>query len=299
MKLEQLIKYSTCPICSSQNLELYISSEDYFLTHEVFNIEFCKDCGLKFTNPRPSEELIKKYYQSEEYISHSNTRRGLINRIYSLVRLYTIRSKIRILKRYFKNGSVLDIGCGTGEFLNEVKKSGYSVKGIEPDQNARSSAIKNFNLEVLNENEIYDRKDSQFDVITMWHVLEHVFRIEERMKQIKSLMTPNGILIIAVPNPGSWDARHYGKFWAAYDLPRHLYHFEQLYLIEMITRFGFRHIRTKPMYFDSIYISMLSEKYKTGKSNNIMGIFNGIISNFYALLTDRNYSSMIYIFKNN
>lgn len=292
-----LIPYESCPLCKGKNLNFFISSEDYFLTHEVFNIDSCSDCGFKFTNPRPDLKDLPKYYETTAYISHSNTHKGLINKIYHLIRLYAIHSKIRLIKKFIQQGSILDIGSGSGEFLKEIQKKHFLGTGIEPNPSARDFSIEHYQLNIIDEPEIKNLLQSKFNVITMWHVLEHVYDLDERIKQIQNLLNENGILVVAVPNTKSWDAKHYGKYWAAYDLPRHLYHFEQATLIKLFQKYGFKLVKTKPMIFDSFYISILSEKYKASKLNFILGVIIGLISNLRAMMAGKNYSSLIYVFK--
>jgi 2-polyprenyl-3-methyl-5-hydroxy-6-metoxy-1,4-benzoquinol methylase len=297
VKPTQHLEHLTCPICNSGKIDPFIFAEDYFLSHEIFNIDFCKSCGLKFTNPRPSPDDLPRYYESEEYISHSNSQKGLINKIYQFVRRNTIQSKIRLIKNFVQSGNILDIGSGSGEFLNEIQKKDFITTGIEPNTNARKYAIDNFKLNILDETEINNLNTNCFNVITMWHVLEHVYDLDQRIKQIQSLLTENGILVVAVPNSASWDAKHYGKYWAAYDLPRHLYHFDQSTLIRLFQNYGFKLVNSKPMIFDSYYISLLSEKYRQGKRNYILGICNGFASNLNAWYSNGDYSSITYVFK--
>jgi len=294
---KQLIHYESCPLCKGRKLYSFISSEDYFLTHEVFNIDSCSDCEFKFTNPRPDQRDLPKYYESTAYISHSNTQKGLINKIYQLIRLYAIHSKIRLIKKFIQKGSILDIGSGSGEFLKEIQKKHFLGTGVEPNPGARIFAIENYQLNIIDETEIKNLNQSKFNVITMWHVLEHVYDLDERLKQIQNLLNENSIFVVAVPNIKSWDAKHYGKFWAAYDLPRHLYHFEPATLRKLFQKYGFKLVKTKPMIFDSYYISILSEKYKASKLNFILGVFKGLISNLRAMMAGKNYSSLIYVFK--
>lgn len=286
-----------CLACESEKIEKKILLKDWFLTHEEFEILQCENCGLKFTHPQPLVDRIGLYYQSKEYISHSNSRKGSLNFIYHQVRKYNFKRKISLLNSLTKSRELLDIGCSTGEFLKFAQSKGWNAKGVEPDENARIYATKNNNLEVYDENKLYYFEKKSFDIITMWHVLEHVHNPAERLQTIKSIIKENGVLIIAVPNPESWDAKKYKEYWAAYDVPRHLFHFNINSMKIMLERNGYELMKILPMKFDAYYVSFLSEKLKSGKLNFFHAMVNGFRSNFYAGLTGMNYSSLIYIAK--
>jgi 2-polyprenyl-3-methyl-5-hydroxy-6-metoxy-1,4-benzoquinol methylase len=284
-----------CPVCNSSIFTDYLEVEDYFLSHEVFSLQKCNSCGFVFTNPRPLENDLSRYYQSEEYISHSSSSESITDKIYYSVRNYAIKKKFNLINKHFKSCKILDIGCGTGEFLNYFKAKGWDTTGIEPNETARKTAIEKYGLKVHLENQLDKFKKSSFEVITMWHVLEHVPDLNFRIEQLKSLIKENGVLIIAVPNIDSKDSKTYGKYWAALDVPRHLYHFNQSTIKKLFEKFGFELKESLPMKFDAFYISLISEKYKTGKSNYAKTIFNGLKSNFYGASHKNNYSSNIYI----
>lgn len=291
-------KLDACPVCNSNGFENYLNCEDHTVSHSSFSIVTCKNCTFKFTNPRPDSNEIVKYYESIDYISHSNTSTGLFNKIYQAIRNYTISQKYSMVSNYVSRGTLLDIGCGTGEFLNHFSKRGWNVCGVEPSSSARKMAITNYNLNVLDEDKIAQLKDESFNVISMWHVLEHVHLLSDRLKQINRIISKDGLLVIAVPNYTSYDAKHYREKWAAYDLPRHLYHFSPKTMNQLLTQNGFQLVKTLPMKFDSFYVSMLSEKYKNGKINYIKACLIGFVSNLKAgLKKDNSYSSQIYLFK--
>jgi len=271
--------------------------KDHFLSEESFTITKCVNCGFLFTNPRPLEKDSYTYYQSETYISHSNTDKGLINRLYKGIRNYSLNKKIKLIKKYFNSGSVLDIGCGTGHFLNQLSINGFKVHGIELGDEARKFATMTFGLSVDPGLDKLDQHLNHYDIITMWHVLEHVYTLDHYIKRIRSLLSENGILIVAVPNPDSYDAKYYKEFWAAYDLPRHLYHFTKKTIHLLFSKHQFEILNILPMKFDSYYVSMLSEKYKTGKNNYFQALLKGLKSNRIAKRKDNNYSSLIYIIK--
>ncbi len=284
-----------CPVCDSIQLSPFLICKDNTVTGEKFQIVECLSCGFKFTNPRPEEKNSALYYKSENYVSHSNSKKGVINTLYQVIRKYTLLKKLQMISSYFKTGKILDIGCGTGEFLNIFKKARWNTLGIEPDFDARKMATNNYALDVREEKELKNLKESSFEVITLWHVLEHVYLLNERIEDIKRLLKPNGIIVIAVPNCNSLDARVYKEKWAAYDVPRHLYHFTPKNIEDIFDKHKLKVIRMLPMVFDSFYISMLSEKIKTGKVNIFRSTWNGIRSNFLALKKEGVYSSQIYI----
>lgn len=291
-------KIDVCPVCNSTTFENYLSCDDHTVSHSTFTIVRCNNCTFKFTNPRPDSNEIVKYYESVDYISHSNTSTGLFNKIYQAIRNYTISKKFKLVSNYVSRGTLLDIGCGTGEFLNYFSQRGWDVCGVEPGASARNLAIKNYKLKVVGEDLITSMKDMSYDVITMWHVLEHVHFLNERLKQINRILNSEGLLIIAVPNYTSYDANYYKEKWAAYDVPRHLYHFSPQTITRLLSLNGFELVKTLPMKFDSYYVSMLSEKYKSGKINYIKAGIIGFISNLKAKVKNNNsYSSQIYLFK--
>ncbi len=285
-----------CPVCGSDTFEPFIYGNDYFLTGEKFEIVKCKGCGFRFTNPRPVAGDLGRYYESAEYISHSDTRKGLFASVYQLVRKYTLARKLSMISKFGQKGEILDIGCATGQFLHYMSEHGWNTTGIEPDEKARERAVADYGLQVFPEEKINALSKFSFYVITMWHVLEHVSDLTGRMEQLKSLLKPEGTLIIAVPNCDSYDAKRYRQFWAGYDLPRHLYHFTKSDIKLLAEKNGFTIVNILPMKFDAFYVSLLSEKYKSGTMRWIPALWNGFWSNLRAG-QKYGHSSQIYVIK--
>jgi 2-polyprenyl-3-methyl-5-hydroxy-6-metoxy-1,4-benzoquinol methylase len=240
---------------------------------------------------------LGEYYKSEDYISHSNTSKGIISKLYKSVRNYTLNKKLKLISGFVSRGTILDYGCGIGMFLNVCQKAGWKSFGMEPDEGARKIATE-MGLKTFSDKKTIQTQigTETFDIITLWHVLEHVTDLEETLNFFKTKLNQNGALIIAVPNYTSYDAKHYKEFWAAYDVPRHLYHFEIETIQKLLSPFGFKLVQTKPMKFDSFYVSMLSEKYKTGSIKYLSAFLTGLKSNLKAKRA-KDYSSVIYIFK--
>lgn len=285
-----------CPICGAQGIGEFLRTKDYFLSGEEFTISQCHACGFRFTNPRPEAHTLGKYYESKAYISHSDTKEGLFSSVYQRVRKYTLGRKFKLVSKYHRSGTILDIGCATGHFLNLMAQQGWRTAGIEPDEKTRDRAISEFGLQVFPEAQLEAFEKASFDVITMWHVLEHVSELNKRVEQIKKILKPGGTLIIALPNCDAYDAKKYGAFWAGYDLPRHLYHFTPTDVSLLFGNFGFGIDKILPMRFDAFYVSLLSEKYKTGKMRWMPAVWNGFWSN--AKANQKNgYSSLIYVLK--
>jgi SAM-dependent methyltransferase len=289
---EQII----CPVCQDKNVTLFFEGTDFFLTKEKFSIWKCGTCEVKFTTPVPGENEISRYYESDEYISHDAQKGGLVNRIYKLARKFAIRSKYNLVKKYSKGRKLLDIGCGTGEFLHFCAEKGFNCQGIEPNGKARAFAKRKYNLSIREKIHFTPEERGSLDCITMWHVLEHIEDPGATLRTLGEVLRPDGILIIALPNPDSWDARYYEKFWAAFDLPRHLFHFNRQSFLNLAKNAGFIPVKILPQKLDSFYISMLSEKYLTGRSPNLVkAFFNGVYSNFKANDISYGHSSLIYV----
>ena len=273
----------------------FLVVKDLSVTGEEFELLLDTDLDLLKTNPQPSSESLFRYYESEDYISHTDGKRTLFEKMYHLVKKRAINQKIGLIE-YWQSGTgtVLDIGCGTGDFLAEAKKNNWKTVGMEPSSKAKTSAKQKGICLV----ESYDElEDHYFDVITMWHVLEHVSDLENQIKELKRLVKPTGTIIIAVPNFKSYDASYYGTFWAAYDVPRHLWHFSKTAMEKLFAKQNLKLKKVNPMWFDSFYVSLLSEKYKNGKMNPVAAFWIGLKSNLKARKT-LEYSSHIYIFKN-
>ncbi len=288
---------TNCPICDSTEFDHIITSNDYTVSQNPFNIVGCMQCSFRFTNPRPTNDNLPEFYKSINYISHSNTKKGFVSQAYHLVRRYTLNQKLKLLKSNVAVGNLLDYGCGTGMFLKETNSKGWNSFGVEPDEGARELSNSNKKLAFENKQELnaFDPLIT-FNAITLWHVLEHVTDLQETLEFFKQKLNPNGVLIIAVPNYNSYDAKHYKAHWAAYDLPRHLYHFEAKTISQLLAKYGFALNETYPMKFDSFYVSMLSEKYLSGRINYLKAFLVGLLSNLKAKkATD--YSSVIYVFK--
>ena len=274
---------------------VFIKVTDHSVSKESFDLLLDEELQLLKTFPQPSLDKLPSYYESEDYISHTDSKRTLFEKLYHLVKSNALKNKVALItKENTAHGNLLDIGAGTGDFLIQANQSGWNCVGIEPNENAKNIAVlKGVNfIDSLEELESYS-----FDVITMWHVLEHVPELENQIKILKRLLKPKGTIIIAVPNFKSFDAKHYKSFWAAYDVPRHLWHFSKVSIQKLFNKEGLQLKKVKPMWFDSFYVCLLSEKYKTGKMNYIKGFFNGFVSNCFGIFKNE-YSSHIYIIKN-
>ena len=290
-----------CPVCDGKSFSPFLTCTDLFVSGEKFQIKQCILCGFKITENIEDEDNIGPYYQSENYISHSNTSKGVVNSVYHTVRKYMLGRKRRLVEKAtsLKTGKILDVGTGTGFFLNEMKENGWQVTGTEKSKDARDFAKMEFNLDNLPSEKLFELTDNSFHVITLWHVLEHIHLLNENMETFHSLLKENGKLIIAVPNHNSTDANHYKEFWAAYDVPRHIWHFapKQMEMLGEKHRFKMNGLHTMP--FDSFYVAMLSEKYKKSKLPLFKGIYYGKISWLKSIFNPAICSSVIYVFEKN
>ena len=283
-----------CPICNHKTLSHYITCKDHLLTEENFNIVQCRDCSFLFTNPRPDKDSIGNYYQSDDYISHSNKANSVTNYIYKIARYFTLSNKVSLINQIVDQKSMLDFGCGTGEFLYSCKKDGWKIVGFEPEKNAREQATDLTGSKILSNLEEINISE-KVELITLWHVLEHVHQLNETLSLLINKLTQSGKMLIAVPNHESYDAQWYREFWAAYDLPRHLYHFSRKTMTTLLNNHGLKIHRIIPMKLDSFYVSLLSEKYQHGVSNYLRSFLRGYKSNSFAKKNMNNYSSLIYI----
>jgi len=288
---------NNCIVCGSQGFREHYECKDYFVSGKTFKLAVCETCGFCFTNPRPPADQISPYYESDAYVSHSKTSSGITNRLFHLSRKYTISYKKRILEKYTSLNSILDYGCGTGDFLNAMDNAGWDCSGIEPNEGARTQAAQNKSIAITDEAGLSGITAGTLGAISLWHVLEHIYPLSERLSSFYEKLSPDGTLFVALPNMNSYDARHYGKYWAAFDVPRHIYHFSPETIKILMKDHGFDMIASRPMLLDAFYISMLSEKYKSGKSKIIQAGLTGLASNIQAFVKGRNYSSLIYIFK--
>lgn len=287
---------SNCLICNSENLTPFIKAQDYTVSKEWFQIVRCQICGFKFTNPRPNPDEIGAYYESEEYISHSNTQKGLINVLYHWVRRYTLSAKARLIQQRMPNkNNLLDIGCGSGAFLAFMAKEGWNCTGIEPSEKARAYAKQNYGLAVYEPLRFFELPAQNYEVITMWHVLEHVHLLNEYIVQLKKLLKPGGLLLIAVPNSQAAEAEHYGAAWAAYDVPRHLYHFAPSDMENLLQKHQITLLEKKRMPFDAFYVAMLSERYQNHSWGLARAFWQGVKSNALAQKDINLCSSLIYL----
>jgi 2-polyprenyl-3-methyl-5-hydroxy-6-metoxy-1,4-benzoquinol methylase len=289
----------TCPVCNGNDFSPFLSCTDFFVSGEQFSIKQCNSCGFKITEEIEDEENIGRYYQSEKYISHSNTTKGVVNSVYHRVRKYMLGRKRRLVEKAAatQNGNLLDVGTGTGFFLNEMREYGWRVTGIEKSDDARKFAKSEFNLDNLPTEELFKLKEKSYDVVSLWHVLEHIHRLDENMETFARILKDDGKLVIAVPNHNSYDAKHYKQFWAAYDVPRHIWHFAPAQIKQFGKKHGFKLVSLHTMPFDSFYVSMLSEKYKKASLAFLKGIFHGTISWMGSLLNRGKCSSVIYVFE--
>ena len=264
-----MIEVKECPICEGQDLEHFMNVQDHSISKEEFRIVKCNDCGLKITSPRPADEDLGRYYESEDYVSHSDTSKGIINKVYQQVKNITLKQKEKLITSFGTKKKLLDLGCGTGDFLVYCKEKGWQVSGLEPDPNARKRAQEK-GLENVQDSSALFSLNERFGVITMWHVMEHVSDLNGYMQKLNELLDENGRLIIAVPNPDSYDAQKYRSHWAAYDVPRHLFHFSKNNIRDLANKHGFTLEEIHPMVFDAYYVSMLSEKNKKNPHKRVL-----------------------------
>jgi SAM-dependent methyltransferase len=286
-----------CPACGNTIDTVSFQVKDYSVSGKLFNICTCQHCTFSVTQPQPLPSEIGRYYQTENYISHSNTKKGLVNRLYHLVRKRNIQAKLSLVNRTVgKKGHLLDVGCGTGYFLSACKQNGWEIDGVEVSDLARAAAEQRTGQSVYASLEALSGAGRLFDIITLWHVFEHLHDINLSLHQLLDLLQPDGTLILALPNAAAADAVHYGKYWAGYDVPRHLSHFTPASMDCFLRRHGLKLVKTLPMKWDAYYISMLSEKAMNGKTSFAKAFLNACISNSKARRDD-NYSSLIYVIK--
>lgn len=290
---------NTCPLCGGTHLAKKMTCTDFYASGEQFDLLQCENCGFQFTQGFPVEKEIGKYYETPDYISHSDTKKGMMNELYHLVRSRMLQKKAQLINNITgkTSGKILDIGTGTGYFSHTMQQKGWQVEAIEKSAQARSFAKKNFNLDIKDDSGLNDFSSGSFDVITLWHVMEHLEHLNETWERLHELLKDDGCLVIAVPNCSSYDAQKYKEFWAAYDVPRHLWHFTP----DSIKKFGEKHnftlVNHLPMPFDAFYVSILSEKYKESKSSLVKGMFAGTLAWFSSLSNKEKSSSIIYVFR--
>ena len=285
-----------CPWCGSNKAQINLWLKDEFLTKEDFHICECLNCGLLYTMPRPSKEKIGAYYKSDEYYSHQENKKGFVPRLYEAIKKINLKHKFRLASRDLPVGKLLEIGCGVGDFLHVAENKGWQCTGVEPSEEAREIARQRIKGDLLYSEDLEQLPDQSFDLITMWHVLEHVDDLKWQVAQLQRLIKPNGRIVIAVPNYQSYDGRFYNAFWAAYDVPRHLNHFNKTVITKIFKTSGLSLVSMDKLVWDAYYISFMSEQYKHHLMPLVRGVFRGLVSNAKARRSGE-WSSLVYVFR--
>ena len=292
-----MIQIKECPVCRSRSFNPVFTAEDHVVSGDSFDIIECGSCHVRLTRPIPDEKEILPYYDTDDYVSHSETTPGIINKLYAVVRKVMITRKRKLVQSLGQGrpGRLLEIGCGAGAFLNEMRQSGWEVLGVESNRRARDTVMKKYGLVTRSPGEWFAQPESSYDVIALWHVLEHLHNLDGYLRRIQTCLKDDGALIVAVPNYRSFDAEYYQSRWAAYDVPRHLYHFTCESMTDLLKRYGLTITTIKRLPFDAFYVSMLSEKYQGGIVARGLGV--GIVSYLQALAETKRSSSIIYIIR--
>jgi SAM-dependent methyltransferase len=261
----------------------------------VFPLVRCIGCALVYTAQIPAADQIGAFYKSESYDSHRVDNKSIISRIYRLVRSWNIKKKMRLVSRFTKTGVVVDYGCGLGHLAKKMKTEGFDVSGFEIDADVRALAKQLLDVNIEPLERFRELRNNSVDLFMMWHVLEHVYDLKSDFQQIVDKVKPNGVLLIAVPNFKAYDAKYYKKDWEAYDVPRHLYHFDKESINAFCSSFSLKRESIIPMRFDSYYVSMRSEKNKKAGGFVLRGVWMGFLSNLLA--SKYGYSSHIYVYR--
>jgi ubiquinone/menaquinone biosynthesis C-methylase UbiE len=292
-----MVHHTSCPLCSSEKTGLLFTCNDYFISKTNFAVFKCSECDFLFTQDYPEEADIARFYESDDYISHSDTSQGLSNKLYRIARSIMLAKKRNLIRNItgLRTGVILDIGSGTGYFANAMKKAGWNSEGIEINEKARNFSKSHFGLEVNSPDHLPDFKGESFDCITLWHVLEHFHDPFHYISDIFRLLKPGAFCVIALPNSSSYDAKYYKHFWAAWDVPRHLWHFNPSTFRLFSEKSGFRLESIRVLPLDVFYISLLSEKYKGSRSPFLIGMVKGAKFAFLSAFNKSRSSSVIYI----
>ena len=284
-----------CPWCDSDKAQINLWLKDEFLTKEDFHICECLNCGLLYTMPRPDKDHIGAYYKSEEYYSHQENTRGFIPKVYEKIKKVNLKHKYQLTTKGLEVGKMLDIGCGVGDFLHTAEEYGWECMGVEPSEEARAIAQKRMKAKIVSSEDLENIPDEYFNVITMWHVLEHVDNLKWQVAQLQRLVKQSGRVVIALPNYKSYDGQYYKELWAAYDVPRHLNHFNKTTLIKIFKTNGLEIVKLDKLKWDAYYISYMSEQYKLHNLPLVRGAMRGLISNCKARKSGE-WSSLVYVF---
>ena len=294
-----IFKIDTCPLCGGGHFEKVLTCTDHYATGEAFDVCQCAGCGFLFTQGVPDEAEIGRYYESPEYVSHTDTRKGVAYHLYHYVRRFMLHRKAALIKHGcgLSRGRLLDVGTGTGYFAHYMQEKGWKVSAIEKSPQARVFAKEHFQLDVDAPEALDAYAPGSFDAITLWHVMEHLQHLNETWDRLSQLLHDRGILVVAVPNPSSFDAKHYQASWAAYDVPRHLWHFTPSVMQQFGMKHGFKLTAYHPMPFDAFYVSWLSEKCRKSTYPFVRGMWKGMEAWLASLVKKERSSSMIYVFR--
>lgn len=288
------IHYNNCPVCDSKDFIHYLNAQDWGYSKKYFEIVKCSKCSFSFTQDVPDQEDIVVYYRHSDYVSHTDTNEGLFFKVYHKVREHMLNKKRAWVENHTKKGSVLDIGAATGYFLANLKNNGWQVFGFEPEESAREIAKSKNGIDLIDNFTPLFKEGKKFNAITMWHVLEHVHELNLYFEHFKKLLNDDGKVFIAVPNHDSLDACFYKEKWAAWDMPKHLWHFNPASLKALAEKHNFELVKMYGLPFDAFYVSLLSTQSFLGK---LVAPFIGLVSFVNETINVKKSSSVLYVLK--